>query len=226
MGNVAYVGAPLSSVPPGVIVVPVLRIVYRDISHLRKIRIPLALTSKRAVISMKMSGISIATSRIYCIGEETSRYLRKLYSLECIVPETQDSNGLAEIISGRESEVTIIGSNMVSRTLLSALQSRGINVDVVTGYEIKENPDARYEDLLDVEKILVGSSYSFEILFTRARNLIVGKRIYAIGRPTYETISKMSFSPAGYFERPSINEILLALLSDEEGKILARPENK
>jgi len=221
--RVAYVGAPLSKVPGGVTTVPVLKIVYRDVSSVKSIETSLALTSKRAVISLKMSGVRISGARIYCIGEETSKYLKNLYSLECIVPDTQDSQGLARIIAGNEKEITVVGSNMISDNLLSTLRDNGIRVNVVAAYEIVENPDARYEDLGSVTKILVGSSHSFEILYRRAAKYIEGKRIYAIGRPTFNTISKSGLVPAGFFERPSIWEILVAMVNNSEKRLLATP---
>jgi uroporphyrinogen-III synthase len=52
------VGAPLENPPEGIIEIPVLKIEYLDISNIKKISDTLVLTSKRGVISLRMSNIS------------------------------------------------------------------------------------------------------------------------------------------------------------------------
>ncbi|MEM4090152.1 MAG: uroporphyrinogen-III synthase [Thermoplasmatales archaeon] len=221
-GNVAYVGASLEIAPPGVVAIPVLKIVYRDLSGLRRINTPIALASKRSVISLKMSRVAIDTKSAYCIGSETSQYLRTLYSLDCLVPESQNSEGLARMIVSKERKVTVVGSNRTSKQLLSNLKNGGVEVIFIPAYYIEENENVEYHDIEKVKKILVGSSFSFEILNRRAKDLIKGKKIYAIGKPTYVTMVNLSFNPEGYFVRPSIYEILDILLNDSEKDSLLR----
>ncbi|MEM4118611.1 MAG: uroporphyrinogen-III synthase [Thermoplasmatales archaeon] len=220
--NVAYVGTALDKSLAGVIEIPVLRISYRDISYLGKIETPIAIMSKRAVISLKMSGVSMGTSRIYCIGEETAKYLNGLYSLDCFVPELQNTEGLAGIIVSKEKRITIIGSNRTSTRFITNLENKGVEVRHIAAYNIEENEDVSYADLEKANKILVGSSYSFEILYLRAKKFIADKLLYAIGKPTYITMINKSFTPRGYFEKPSIYEILDILLNDREDKFLLK----
>jgi len=209
------VGAPLENPPEGIIEIPVLKIEYLDISNIKKVSDTLVLTSKRGVISLRMSNISIKSEKIYCIGERTSDYLRRLYSLECEVPEEQNSTGLADLIAEREKKVMIVGSDHIPQTLLERLASRGVEVKRTVAYRIKENEDADYGELEKVDKILVGSSGSFEILMKRAGGLIKAKKVYAIGKSTLKTMNDMKFVPAGYFKEPNIENILGQLITEK-----------
>ncbi|MEM0130307.1 MAG: uroporphyrinogen-III synthase [Thermoplasmatales archaeon] len=220
--NVAYVGTALGKSLAGVIEIPVLKISYRDISYLGKIITPIALMSKRAVTSLKMSDVSIGTARIYCIGEETAKYLNCLYSLDCMIPELQNTEGLASLIVSKEKRITVIGSNRTSAKFITNLENKGVEVRHIPGYNIEENEGVRYEDLEKANKILVGSSFSFEILYRRAKNFIADKLLYAIGKPTYLTMINKSVTPRGYFERPSIYEILDILLNDLEDRFILK----
>lgn len=209
--KVAYVGAPLDKEPEGVVQIPVLRIVYRDLSDIKSVDGPIVFTSKRGITSLKMSNVSIKSSRIYCIGRQTSDYLEKLYSKDCEVPEIQDSSGLADLLVGSEGSVNIIGSDQVSKKLLVKLQESGVRVKQTIAYRIEENESVNYGPLRDVKEILVGSSRSFEILIKNAESLINSKELYAIGKPTEETMKRMGYIPTETFEIPDIKDILSKL---------------
>lgn len=209
--KIAYVGAPLERKVSGVQEIPVLRIVYLDLSGLKKITGPVAFTSKRGVISLKMSGVSITGNRVYCIGEKTSNYLKELYHLGCDVPNIQNTKGLSSLLISKEKKVTLVGSDKTSKGLLNDLRDHGIAFDFVTAYRIEENEDADYSQLKFVDKILVGSSFSAEILVKRAGKMLSGREIYAIGNPTGEKLNEMNVKVKETFEAPSIENILLML---------------
>lgn len=212
--RVAYIGGPLDDKIEGIVELPVLKIVYVDVSDLKRIEDTLVLTSKRGVVSLKMSNVAIKSQRIYCIGERTSEYVRKLYSLGCEFPDNQTSIGLGDLLISREKKVRIVGSDQVSQNLVRKLRSNGIEVDETVAYRIEENNDVDYTPLEKVQKILIGSSKSFEILVKNARSLIEGKEMYAIGKPTFETMKSMKFKPAGYFKTPNISHILSKIVSE------------
>jgi uroporphyrinogen-III synthase len=215
VNRIAYVGAPLENPPEGIMEIPVLKIEFLDISRIKKISDILVLTSKRGVISLRMSNISIKSERIYCIGKRTSEYLQKLYSLKCEIPEEQNSTGLADLIEKRERKVMIVGSDHIPQTLLETLASRGVEVKRIVAYRIEEKEDADYGKLEKADKILVGSPGSFEILMKKAGGLIKGKKVYAIGKPTLKKMTEMKFEPAGYFKEPNIENILSQLITEK-----------
>lgn len=215
MVKVAYVGAPLEKPIQGVVEINVLKIIYIDLTPLRKIEAPLALTSKRGVISLKLSNVEVRSPNVYCIGERTGNYLRRLYGLKCLIPTKQDSNGLAELLITREKEVRIVSSDSISKGFLKILRRGGISYKVTTAYKIVENEDVDYSLLSQVNKVLVGSSKSFRILLKNASQALNGKEVYAIGSPTYNEMILRDFRPAGYFDKPDIEKILAELNTEK-----------
>ncbi len=209
--KVAYVGAPLEMDIEGVIQVPVLRIVYRDISGMRKIQDPLVLTSKRGVIAMKMSKINLGEKAAYCIGKQTAEYLERLYSRKCNVPDQQNTEGLAELLTRSEKSVHIVGSDQLSEKFIQHLKDAGVSVKITVAYEIRENEEVDFSPLMEAKRILFGSSKSFRISQGRAMKLLKGKELYAIGRPTGETMKDMGYEPRGTFDDPDIVKILRQL---------------
>ena len=206
--KIAYVGAPLEMDIDGVIQVPVLRIVYRDISDVRKIQDPLVLTSKRGVIALKMSKVNLGEEAAYCIGKQTADYLEKLYSRKCNVPEQQDTEGLAELLIRSEKAVHIVGSDQLSEKFIKQLREAGVSVKITIAYEIRENEEVDFSPLREVKRVLFGSSKSFRISLERSMKLLKGKELYAIGRPTGETMKEMGYQPTGTFDDPDIVKIL------------------
>ncbi|MGC8562559.1 MAG: uroporphyrinogen-III synthase [Thermoplasmata archaeon] len=209
--KVAYVGAPLEIELDGVVQIPVLRIVYKDISSIGKINEPLVLTSKRGVIALKMSNISLGDKDIYCIGKQTADYLERIYSRKALVPVQQNTNGLAELLIRSERSVHIVSSDQVSEKFMKRLKNAGINVKITTAYEIKENDEVDFQPLKKVQKILVGSSRSFRILQERAMELLEHKELYAIGNPTKETMKELGYEPVKTFDEPDIAGIIRVL---------------
>lgn len=209
--KVAYVGAPLEMNIDGVIQIPVLKIVYRDISGIGKIQDALVLTSKRGVIALKMSKITLGEKGAYCIGKQTADYLERLYSKECNVPRQQNTTGLAELLIGSERSVHIVGSDHLSENFIRELKDAGINVKITVAYEIRENEEVDLRLLKNVKRILFGSSKSFRILQGQAREMLVEKELYAIGKPTEETMKEMGYEPRETFDVPDIAGILRQL---------------
>ncbi len=214
MDSVAYVGAPLDSGLPWVVEIEVLKVIYKDLSDIKRIRDVLVLTSKRGVISLKMASIKIDSKRIYCIGYRTADFVKKLYSRECVVPDLQNTDGLASILIGREEDVRVVCSDSVSPEFLDKLKEGGVNANVTIAYKVKENGNTDFSGLEKVDKILVGSPRSFEILHRRARDLLRGKEVWAIGLPTYRSMLRKGIGPAGYFETPNIEEALTNLRTE------------
>jgi uroporphyrinogen-III synthase len=195
----------------GVIQVPVLRIVYRDISGVRKIQDALVLTSKRGVIALKMSKINLGEELAYCIGKQTADYLERLYSRKCNVPGRQDTYGLAELLIRSEKSVHIVGSDQLSEKFIRQLREAGVGVKITVAYEIRENEEVDFSPLKEVKRVLFGSSKSFRISLERSMKLLKGKELYAIGRPTGETMKEMGYEPTGTFDDPDIVKILREL---------------
>lgn len=215
MGKVAYVGAPLDDAIENVVEINVLRILYRDVSFLKKIEEPLILTSKRGIIALKLSNVRINSPKVYCIGQKTAEYLRKLYGLKGIVPTQQDSEGLADLFVSKERSGIIVSSDKVSSQLLKTVEKTGLNIRLVTAYSVEENEEVDYSPLSEVGKILVGSSNSFKILIARQRDVLSQKEVYAIGIPTYRSMIKAGFDPAGYFKDPNIKNIVSFLVKQD-----------
>ncbi len=211
--KVAYVGAPLDFDLDFVVQVPVLRIVYMDLSGLRSVGGAIVFTSKRGVISLQMSGVKITGAQIYCIGHKTSEYLSNIYSKKCIVPGKENTDGLSELLLGREKSVTIVGSDKVSRKFISKLKEGGVDVRHIVAYKIEENGEVDYSPLATADDILIGSSWSFEILDKNASSFIKGKRLYAIGEPTSITMERLGYVSSAVFTSPDIREILQKLIT-------------
>lgn len=211
--KIAYVGAPLGFEMEGVVQIPVLRIDYQDLSKMNNIGGVVVFTSKRGIISLKKSNVSIRCDRAYCIGEQTSRYLKEIYSIDCIVPAVQTTEGLAELLIGSETSVNVVASDHIDRKFIERMESRGIDVKYIVSYKISENKAADYEPLRDSDKVLFGSSKSFEILYRNGASLLDGKEIYAIGKPTEETIMRHGYGVAESFETPNIRAILSKLIT-------------
>lgn len=211
--EIAYVGAPLDFKIDRVISVPVLNIVYHDLHGLDDLHGVLVFTSKRGIVSLKKSGVSIEGTRIYCIGSQTAQYLHDLYSMECIVPGIQSTEGLADLLTGRERSVHIIGSDQTSKHFIDKLKSSGVDVKNTIAYRIEENSNIDYEVLKTVRKILVGSSKSFEVIHRNAGNMIRNMELYAIGKPTENAMISFGYQSKGCFETPDIRVILRRLLT-------------
>ncbi len=209
----AYVGAPLDREPEGILQVPILRIVFNDLSSLRTLDGPIVFTSKRGIVSLRLSNVSIKSSRIYCIGKRTSEFLNKIYSLDCTVPEVQNTDGLTDLLVGKETSVTVISSNKVSKNFLEKLKRRGVKTNLITSYRIEENDSINYDALKNVKRILFGSSKSFEIFHKNAEKELSGKELYAIGRPTSDSMLSHGYKPVETFESPNIERILMGLLT-------------
>ena len=211
--SVAYVGAPLEKEIREVVQIPVLKIVYLDLTESKKIDGACVFTSKRGIVSLKMSNVSINSNRIYCIGERTATQLQKLYSLTCQVPRIQSTDGLAEILIPKEKSVTIISSDQISEKFLKKLKANDISVRHTVAYRIEENVDVDYHLLDGAKRILIGSSRSFEILNKNARGILKGKKLYAIGKPTEETMISLGFRPTERFDSPDIESVLALLIT-------------
>ena len=211
--SVAYVGAPLEDEIRGVVQIPVLKIVYLDLTGLKKIDGACVFTSKRGIVSLKMSNVSIKSNRIYCIGEQTAAHLQTLYSLTCQVPKVQNSDCLAEMLISKEKSIRIISSDQISEKFLKKLRANDISVRHTVAYRIEENVDADYHLLEGAKRILIGSSRSFEILNKNAKGTLKGKKLYAIGKPTEETMISLGFSPTECFESPDIESVLALLIT-------------
>lgn len=213
MNKVAYVGAPLDLELPWVKEINVLKIVYNDLSHLGRIEDVLALTSKRGAISLHMAHVLINSPRVYCIGEKTAAHVIDFFGKECIVPDPQNTEGLASLLISREKKVHLITSDSISQEFMERLKGSGIEVFLTVAYRIDENANVDFSGLEDVKKILVGSSKSFEILFRCAENYLKGKEVYAIGIPTQNSMLAKNFKPSGYFDTPDIEGALKVLFS-------------
>lgn len=211
--EVAYVGAPLDGEVEGVLQVPILRIMFNDLSNIRILDGPIVFTSKRGIASLRVSNVSIESPRIYCIGERTSEFLKRVYSLDCAVPDIQSTDGLAELLIGKEDYVTVVGSDKVSKNFLERLKSSGVEMKLITAYSIEGNENIDYDTLRNVRRILFGSSKSFEILHKNAERVLSGKELYAIGRPTSETMLHLGYKPVETFESPNIERILTGMLT-------------
>ncbi len=209
----AYVGAPLDGEVEGVLQVPILRIMFNDLSNIRILDGPIVFTSKRGIASLRVSNVSIESPRIYCIGERTSEFLKRVYSLDCAVPDIQSTDGLAELLIGKEDYVTVVGSDKVSKNFLERLKSSGVEMKLITAYSIEGNENIDYDTLRNVRRILFGSSKSFEILHKNAERVLSGKELYAIGRPTSETMLHLGYKPVETFESPNIERILTGMLT-------------
>lgn len=212
--NIAYAGAPLDLEIEHVTEIPVLKIDYLDLHGMENMQGVLVFTSKRGIISLKRSGISLEGSRIYCIGGQTAQYLQNLYSLKCKIPKVQNTTGLAELLIAEEESVNIIGSDQVSKDFIERLKSSGLNVHHTITYRVVENADANYDVLSTVSGILVGSSKSFEILHRNAKGMLNGKKLYAIGKPTENTMLSLGYRPTECFDTPDIAEILRSLITE------------
>jgi uroporphyrinogen-III synthase len=210
---VAYVGAPLEFEIGGVVQIPVLRIDYQDLSAIKEIGGTVVFTSKRGIISLKKSNVSLNSNRVYCIGDQTSRYLKEAYLVDCIVPNIQTTEGLAKLLIGSETSLNVVASDQLDESFLGRLKSNGIKVDHIVAYKIGENKDVDYEPLNDTKKILVGSSRSFEILYSKVGKLLNGKELYAIGRPTEATMNRLGYIVTERFETPNIRSILNILIT-------------
>jgi uroporphyrinogen-III synthase len=211
MDRIAYVGAPLDQTIPDVIEISVLKIQYLDISGIGTVRDPLVLTSKRGVISLKMSSVKIESKRAYCIGDVTARYMKEIYGMECAVPAQQNSMGLAELVSSREKKVEIVSSDSISRKFIEKLEDAGIAYRYTIAYMVVENENVDYSLLAGVKRIVVGSPRSFQIISKRASGYLEGKEIYAIGIPTYNEIISSGFRAEGHFDKPDIVNIIAKL---------------
>jgi uroporphyrinogen-III synthase len=209
--NIAYVGAPLDREVKGVEQLPVLKIVYQDLSGLSEIEGVLVFTSKRGIISLRMSNVSIRSNRIYCIGEQTAHYLKKIFSLDCKVPQEQNTEGLAALMIGTEKSVTIVGSDNISRKFIDKIKENGIKVKHIIAYKIEENTSVDYGILDRTGVLLVGSSKSFELLHRRLGEKLKGKSIYAIGKPTAKKIRFFGYEPKEVFDTPNIETIVTIL---------------
>lgn len=214
MNEVAYVGAPLYQEIGGIKTLDVLKINYVYNPDLKQIRNDLVLTSKRGVIALKMNGTSIISKRAYTIGHVTSEFLRELYGLESKYPENENSEGLADLLISDKRKYSIISSDSVSRTMLARLKENGIDFEFFKVYSIEENRQVDYSLLSNVDKILVGSSKSFDILFKNAGELLKGKALYAIGIPTFTTILSAGLKPVKYFNEPDIKKIVNEILTE------------
>jgi uroporphyrinogen-III synthase len=209
--KVAYVGAPLEFETKGVVQIPVLEIVYQDLSGLKTIEGAVIFTSKRGILSLKKSNVDIDSNMIYCIGAQTSDYLANLYSLQCKVPKIQNSEGLAKLLIGSESVISLVASDQISKTFLDKMKANRIDVHHVVAYRAEENREADYQQLQDVNRILFGSSRSFEILYRNAERFLKGRELFAIGQPTEATMNSLGYSAKECFRTPDIRSILMSL---------------
>ncbi len=213
MHRVVYVGAPVER--PAFRCVEVLKIEYLDLSPLHVLRKDLVLTSKRGVIALNRSGVRIESVKVYCIGSITARYLRDLYGIRCSTPDEENTVALAELVGRDKNAVVIVSSDSLSGDFIEKLNSLGKEYEIITAYRILENERADLSPLSDCERILVGSPKSAEILFRRARNLIEGVKIYAIGKPTFAKLKSLGLRPVKYFMSPDIHGIMHKLEREE-----------
>lgn len=211
--RVAYAGAPLESQMPEVLQIPVLRVVYEDLSSLKELSGVLAFTSKRGVVSLKMSNVSIRSDSVYCIGSKTSESLASLYSLSCKVPQVQNTDGLADLLIGSEKSISLISSDQVSIRFLERLRESGMDVHRIIAYRLEENDEVDFSRMRDVKRILFGSSRAFEIVRKNAESFLAGIELYAIGQPTEDTMKKFGYVPVESFYSPDIRAILHRLLT-------------
>jgi len=208
MDKVVYIGAPLDYELEGVYSLDVLKIVYLLLPDLKEIRNDVVFTSKRGVIALKMNGTSLKARRVFTIGRITSDYVKRLYGLDSIFPADENSIGLARILIDNRGDYTITSSNLVSKKLVEELEENRIRYKIVNVYRIEENKNADYSILENAENLLIGSSKSFEILYLRASEKLTNKRIFAIGKPTYDTIIHYGYVPERYYEHPDIRLIV------------------
>jgi uroporphyrinogen-III synthase len=214
MAEILYVGAPLESSIENVRSLDVLKITYNYLPYLREIKRDVVFTSKRGIISLKMNGTRLKSKRAFSIGHITAEYLKKIYGMESIFPSEENSDGLADLLISYNGDYSLITSDSVSNKMLKKLENNNIKYELVIVYKIEENIDADYSIINSHENLLIGSSKSFEILLKRVDDLLQSKKIYAIGKPTYERIIEAGYKPVKFFESPDIRKIVNQILTE------------
>lgn len=214
MDEIVYVGAPLENPIENVKSLDVLRITYNYFPYLKEIKKDVVFTSKRGIISLKMSGTKLKSKRAFSIGHITSEYLKKIYGMDSILPSKENSDGLADLLISYNGDYSLIASDSVSNKMLKKLENNNIKYELVIAYRIEENVDADYSVINFNKTLLIGSSKSFEILLKNAGDLLLSKKIYAIGKPTYEKITESGYKPVKFFESPDIRKIVNQILTE------------
>ncbi|MGC8546426.1 MAG: uroporphyrinogen-III synthase [Thermoplasmata archaeon] len=214
MDEIVYVGAPLENPIENVKSLDVLRITYNYFPSLREIKKDVVFTSKRGIISLKMNGTKLKSKRAFSIGHITSEYLKKIYGMDSIFPSEENSDGLADLLISYNGDYSLITSDSVSNKMLKKLDYNNIKYELIIAYRIEENVDADYSVINFSKTLLIGSSKSFEILLKNAGDLLFSKKIYAIGKPTYERIIKSGYKPVKFFESPDIRKIVNQILTE------------
>ncbi|MGC8655525.1 MAG: uroporphyrinogen-III synthase [Thermoplasmata archaeon] len=214
MDEIVYVGAPLENPIENVKSLDVLRITYNYFPSLREIKKDVVFTSKRGIISLKMNGTKLKSKRAFSIGHITSEYLKKIYGMDSIFPSEENSDGFADLLISYNGDYSLITSDSVSNKMLKKLDYNNIKYELIIAYRIEENVDADYSVINFSKTLLIGSSKSFEILLKNAGDLLFSKKIYAIGKPTYERIIESCYKPVKFFESPDIRKIVNQILTE------------
>ncbi len=214
MDEIVYVGAPLENPIENVKSLDVLRITYNYFPSLKEIKKDVVFTSKRGIISLKMNGTKLKSKRAFSIGHITSEYLKKIYGMDSIFPSEENSDGLADLLISYNGDYSLITSDSVSNKMLKKLENNNIKYELIIAYRIEENVDADYSVINFNKTLLIGSSKSFEILLKNAGDLLLSKKIYAIGKPTYERIMESGYKPVKFFESPDIRKIVNQILTE------------
>ena len=141
--------------------------------------------------------------RIMCIGKRTAEpFLRA--GLEVLVPIEQNSSGLIELISlqsRKESRIALCRSKQHNTILDEYLASEGHNYRYFDLYEIEELHSPGLQEMLfkkECKGLILTSSMEAVSLAHLLGNGIHSKefgnkRIFCIGKPTYETATRQGF---------------------------------
>ncbi len=214
MNEIVYVGAPLEKQIENVKSLDVLRITYYHLPHLREITKDVVFTSKRGIISLKMNRTRVKSKRAFTIGHITSEYLKTIYGIDSLFPEEENSEGLAEMLISYNGDYSLVTSDSVSNKMLKKLKMNNVRFETITVYKIEENNNADYSMINSNQNLLIGSSKSFEILVRNAGGMLKSKKIYAIGKPTYEKIIEYGYEPVKFFNNPDIRKIVSQILTE------------
>ena len=141
--------------------------------------------------------------RIMCIGKRTAEpFLRA--GLEVLVPIEQNSSGLIELISlqsRKESRIALCRSKQHNTILDEYLSSESYNYRCFDLYEIEELHSPDLQEMLfkkECKGLILTSSMEAVSLAHLLGNGIHSKefgnkRIFCIGKPTYETATRQGF---------------------------------
>lgn len=214
MVKLAFVGAENPGEDIDYPIIPVLKIRYKEFPK-DKLSGALVFTSKRGIIGLKINKVELKSDKIFCIGERTRDYLMKLYGLTCKIPENEDSESLSDlIISSGVKEVNLITSNEYSRDMVKKLMENKVNVKITIIYESLKNENISFEHFEKYDSLLFGSSKSFIYTLEILGDVELKKRsLYAIGKPTRNTMVSYGFEPVETFSKPNIREIISSIIA-------------